>query len=110
MTQFNGHTERDLVLPINRKKMMDNIEKDSNVLAIFYGGSLGNNNTDIYSDIDLRIVIDQSMIQEYRDDKKQRAQKWGNVLFYEDTNIIASLLLIMIHLLKQIYSIMKRKI
>jgi len=66
---------------------MDNIEnnlmQDVNVKAIFYGGSLGSGHTDIFSDIDLRIVVDGSMVQEYRDKKKQRAHHWGNILFFE---------------------------
>jgi hypothetical protein len=87
MNKYNRHKKRDLELPIQRKRLMDNIERDltsdSNVKAVFYGGSLGSNNTDNYSDIDLRIVVDRNVIQEYRAKKKQRAHNWGDILFFE---------------------------
>lgn len=57
---------------------------DTNVLAVFYGGSIGKGNTDLYSDIDLRIVVRDAVFEEYRAYKKKRAANWGNVLFYED--------------------------
>src|SRR5690625_2291598 len=67
---------------------MENIEQDlsndDQVLAVYYGGSIGNRNTDLYSDIDLRIVVNDDHFEEYRINKKQRAKKWGNVLFFED--------------------------
>ncbi|WP_367802182.1 nucleotidyltransferase domain-containing protein [Brevibacillus laterosporus] len=39
--------------------------KDSNILSVFYGGSIGNQNTDLYSDIDLRIVVKDEFYEEY---------------------------------------------
>lgn len=67
---------------------MNTIEQDlindDNILAVFYGGSLGNKNTDLYSDIDLRIVVKDEVYEQYRSNKKQRANKWGNVVFFED--------------------------
>ncbi|WP_343033584.1 aminoglycoside 6-adenylyltransferase [Virgibacillus ihumii] len=57
---------------------------DENVLSVFYGGSIGNQNTDLYSDIDLRIVVNDKVFENYRQRKKQRAEKWGRVLFFED--------------------------
>ncbi|QQK77703.1 hypothetical protein HUG15_20360 [Salicibibacter cibarius] len=87
MDQFHGHKQRDLELPIHRKRLMNHIEsdltQDRNVKAIFYGGSLGSGNTDMFSDIDLRIVVEGSKVQEYRDKKKERAHHWGNILFFE---------------------------
>ena len=66
MDKYNRYKKRDLELPIQRKRLMDNIERDltsdSPVKAVFYGGSLGSNNTDNYSDIDLRIVVDRNVI------------------------------------------------
>lgn len=80
--------ERDILLTKHRQELMDTIEldliKDENVLAVFYGGSIGNEETDLYSDIDLRIVVKDEVYEEYRLNKKQRASNWGNVLFYED--------------------------
>jgi hypothetical protein len=82
------HQERDYKNPKNREVLIQAIENDllndANVLAVFYGGSIGSENTDLYSDIDLRIVVKEEVFEEYRKNKKQRAKKWGNVLFYED--------------------------
>jgi hypothetical protein len=82
------HKERDVELPKYRQKLLEAIEhdllNDNQVLAVFYGGSIGNQNTDVYSDIDLRVVVKDEVFEDYRKNKKQRASKWGNVLFYED--------------------------
>ncbi|BDG47278.1 hypothetical protein PspKH34_18390 [Parageobacillus sp. KH3-4] len=55
------HRERDLEIPKHRQDLMTAIEKDllndNDVLAVFYGGSIGNESMDLYSDIDLRIVV-----------------------------------------------------
>ncbi|MER2111670.1 MAG: aminoglycoside 6-adenylyltransferase [Solibacillus isronensis] len=79
---------RDVGLPKHREELMEAIEldliNDENVLAVFYGGSIGNEETDLYSDIDLRIVVKDEVYEEYRLNKKQRASNWGNVLFFED--------------------------
>ncbi|ERM15956.1 hypothetical protein [Brevibacillus laterosporus] len=73
---------------MHRQTIMNRIEqdllKDSNILSVFYRGSIGNQNTDLYSDIDLRIVVKDEFYEEYLALKKQRANNWGNVLFYED--------------------------
>ena len=82
------HKKRDQEIPKHRQQLMENIERDlsndDQVLAVYYGGSIGNRNTDLYSDIDLRIVVNDDYFEEYRINKKQRAKKWGNVLFFED--------------------------
>ena len=83
------HRERDMAIPKHREDLLNAIEKDllddENILGVFYGGSLGNNkNTDLYSDIDLRIVVKDEVFEEYRLNKKQRAKNWGAVLFFED--------------------------
>lgn len=82
------HTVRDLTLPNESKKILASIESDlfsdDNVLAFFYGGSIGNKNTDVFSDIDLRIVVKPNKLKEYVTNKKSRAKKWGNVLFFEN--------------------------
>lgn len=82
------YKKRDEELPLQRKKLMRTIEQDlvadNNVLAVFYGGSIGKGNTDFYSDIDLRIVVQDADFEKFRQNKKQRAMNWGNVLFFED--------------------------
>ncbi|PYZ93927.1 hypothetical protein CR194_09185 [Salipaludibacillus keqinensis] len=68
--------------------MVNEIEKDlltdENVIAVFYGGSIGTGNTDLFSDIDLRIVVKDEAYEDYRLNKKERAKNWGRVLFFED--------------------------
>ncbi|WP_301993937.1 hypothetical protein [Brevibacillus laterosporus] len=54
------------------KKIEQDLLKNSNILSVFYGGSIDNQNTDLYSDIDLRIHKDE-FSGEYRARKKQRA-------------------------------------
>ncbi|PUB11127.1 hypothetical protein [Paenisporosarcina sp. OV554] len=82
------HRKRDLEIPKHRQTLLNAIEQDllsdGNVLAVFYGGSLGNQNTDLYSDIDLRVVVKDEVFEKYRLNKKQRAKNWGKVLFFED--------------------------
>lgn len=82
------HRKRDLEIPKHRQILLNIIEQDllsdGNIIAVFYGGSIGNQNTDLYSDIDLRIVVKDEVFEEYRVNKKQRAKKWGKVLFFED--------------------------
>ncbi|MCP3028694.1 aminoglycoside 6-adenylyltransferase [Halobacillus sp. A5] len=84
------HEERDKKLPKFRKNLMDSIEKDllndDHVLTLFYGGSIGSRNTDLYSDIDLRIVVKPEEIGTYISNKKTRPQMWGNILFIEDAH------------------------
>lgn len=84
----NKHRDRDLKIPKYRQTMLKEIEqdllKDENVLAVFCGGSIGNRNTDLYSDIDLRIVVKEEVFEEYRLNKRERAKNWGKVLFFED--------------------------
>jgi hypothetical protein len=82
------YIERDHDIPKHRENLMAAIEfdltNDDNVLAVFYGGSIGNQETDLFSDIDLRIVVKDEMFEEFKLNKKQRAKNWGNVLFFED--------------------------
>ncbi|KON87754.1 hypothetical protein AF332_13560 [Sporosarcina globispora] len=51
---------RDSEFPRYRERIMHFIEKDlindKNVLSVFYGSSIGENNIDLFSDIDLRIL------------------------------------------------------
>lgn len=84
----NKHRKRDLKIPEHRQTMLKEIEqdliRDENVLAVFYGGSIGKRNTDLYSDIDLRIVVKDEVFEEYRLNRKERAKNWGKVLYFED--------------------------
>ncbi|MCS0788874.1 nucleotidyltransferase domain-containing protein [Cytobacillus firmus] len=76
-TKYKG---RDSELPRLRERIMHSIEKDlihdQNVLSVFYGGSIGENSTDTFSDIDLRIIVNDKVFEEFRLNKKERAKKW----------------------------------
>ena len=67
---------------------MDVIEEDllndKNITGVFYGGSIGKGNTDLFSDIDIRIIVKDEEFEAYRLSKKERARRWGDVLFFED--------------------------
>ncbi|MDR7072398.1 aminoglycoside 6-adenylyltransferase [Fictibacillus barbaricus] len=82
------YQKRDQALPKKLIRLQEAIHEDltndPQIIAYFYGGSLANNSTDCYSDIDLRIVINEDFYETYRKNKKERARKWGDVLFYED--------------------------
>lgn len=82
------HLKRDAVIPEHRQLIKEAIERDLtdelDIIAVFYGGSIGNKNSVNYSDIDLRIVVREDTFEKYRKNKKIRAAMWGNVLFYED--------------------------
>jgi len=82
------HKGRDIELPHSRKNLLDAIQldllADDQVLAFFYGGSIGNGNTDVFSDIDLRVVVKPNCIKEYISNKNERAKNWGDVLYFED--------------------------
>jgi predicted nucleotidyltransferase len=82
------HEERDANLIKARQKLKNAINRDliqdKNVLAVFYGGSMAKGNHDRFSDLDLRIVVKDEVYEEYRKNKKERAKRWGDVLFYED--------------------------
>jgi predicted nucleotidyltransferase len=82
------HEERDANLIKEREKLKNEINRDliqdKNVLAVFYGGSMAKGNHDWFSDLDLRIVVKDEVYEEYRKNKKERAKRWGDVLYYED--------------------------
>ncbi|WP_096187799.1 hypothetical protein [Evansella halocellulosilytica] len=80
--------KRDEQLPAEREKLIlaieANITPDENILSVFYGGSIGAGNTDLYSDIDVRIVVKEDVYEQYVLSKQSRARNWGDVLFFED--------------------------
>ncbi|MFD2611433.1 nucleotidyltransferase domain-containing protein [Paenibacillus gansuensis] len=88
MAELADWKERDLGLPREREgllqKVMEDLLQDPNVLGVFLGGSLAKDNPDLYSDIDLRVVVAPEQLDRYIRAKKQRPSAWGNVLFYED--------------------------
>lgn len=84
------YAERDLTLPKHRKNLLDkavfDLSSDSNVLAIYLGGSLAKENYDAYSDIDLHTIVKSEKKMDFIRNKRRRTEKWGQVLFHEDPN------------------------
>ncbi|WP_245780852.1 aminoglycoside 6-adenylyltransferase [Gracilibacillus orientalis] len=74
-------------MPKHRDKLLENtmedLTNDSNVLAVYQGGSLAKGNRDNYSDIDLHIIVTSETKAEFIRRKFERPTKWGNVLFFE---------------------------
>ncbi|MBM0065887.1 nucleotidyltransferase domain-containing protein [Alkalicoccobacillus gibsonii] len=64
-----------------QKRMEGNLLQDERIIGVFYGGSIGTGTTDIYSDIDVRIVVRDEHYERYRLAKRERAKCWGDVLF-----------------------------
>ncbi|WP_096273509.1 nucleotidyltransferase domain-containing protein [Paucisalibacillus globulus] len=85
-----GFKKRDVTLPNERTKLLEaaleDLIADPNVIGIYEGGSLARGDYDAYSDIDLHIVVKSNTKQEFIAEKKRRASKWGNVLFFEGTD------------------------
>lgn len=82
------YEQRDSHIPLERQKLRESIYQDlmedPSILAFFYGGSLAKGNKDVYSDLDLRIIVEDEAFEAYRSNKKERAKNWGDVLYYED--------------------------
>ncbi|WP_243647032.1 nucleotidyltransferase domain-containing protein [Scopulibacillus darangshiensis] len=100
-------------MPKYRDVLLENalrdLTADSNVLAVYQSGSLAKGNFDHYSDIDLHIIVTPEKKEAFINDKRNRATKWGEVLFYEGTDHSQLSLLIMIVLLKWIPGIKRLK-
>jgi predicted nucleotidyltransferase len=87
------HQKRDSKLlghlQIITTAMEKDLTNDDDVLAVFYGGSLGKGDYNLYSDIDLRIVVKPDMFDQFILRKNNRPHKWGKVLFIEDVSPMA---------------------
>lgn len=81
------HSERDLDLSKSRdrllKKTLRDLTADPDVLGIYQSGSLAKGNFDCYSDIDLHIIVPPEKKDDFIKNKRQRATRWGKVLFFE---------------------------
>jgi predicted nucleotidyltransferase len=84
------HLSRDQELPFYRDELLESaiadLTKDHNVLAIYLGGSLGKDNFDNYSDIDLHVIVTPNSKKEFIKNKRKRSSNWGEVLFYEESS------------------------
>lgn len=90
MVYSTRHFERDEKLPEIRKalliKMIDQFKSKGGIEGIFAGGSIAKGNDDLYSDIDLRIVVAEDQFDRYVENKKLLLAEFGRVDFYEDMN------------------------
>lgn len=84
------HCKRDIELPKHREKLLKNAVKDlknnANVLGIYLAGSLAKGNFDIYSDIDLHVIVNPESKQDFINHKCTFPQNWGEVLFFESSS------------------------
>lgn len=114
MDLLNKHKERDFLLPSLRNvlltKIQDDLLNDDNVLAFFYGGSVGNEMTDYFSDIDLRIVVDAARFQDFIQDKTTDLEDGGKSSILKTLiQLQATRLPTMIALSKSMFSIISLK-
>lgn len=79
--------ERDLQLPQVRKQLQATIEQellvDDDIIGVFYNGSIGTQQEDIFSDIDLRIVVKDHKLPSYIANKQTQLARWGQISFIE---------------------------
>jgi len=90
MTFQTRHYLRDHNLPQVRKNLLnraiENFKSQNAVVGIFLGGSIAKNNEDLFSDIDLRIVVTEDQFDEYIQRKHHLMSELDQVLFFEDMN------------------------
>ncbi|WP_051314647.1 nucleotidyltransferase domain-containing protein [Alteribacter aurantiacus] len=79
---------RDQQIPIKREIVRERLEKEltntQGVVGLFYGGSMASGTMDLYSDLDVRVVVEDRHFTLFVGIKKELARKWGHVLFFED--------------------------
>lgn len=84
------HYLRDSHLPDCRNDLLNKIvhilKGRNEVQGIFLGGSLAKGNEDLFSDIDLRVIVDEDQYADFVTSKQQLASQFGDVLFFEDMN------------------------
>lgn len=84
------HYLRDSQLPECRNDLLNKIvqylKERNGVQGIFLGGSLAKGNEDLFSDIDLRVVVSEDQYADFVQSKQQVASQSGDVLFFEDMN------------------------
>jgi len=70
-----------------RSKLLNNIvnyfKDDIRVLGVFVSGSFAENTTDEYSDLDVRIVLEEDFLKEAIEDMEKFPKAWGNLLYNE---------------------------
>jgi len=84
------HSKRDMELPNVRHELLNliiaSLKSNEDIEGIFLGGSLAKGNEDLFSDIDLRIVVPDGQYKKFILEKQKLVAQFGDVLFYEDLN------------------------
>ncbi len=79
--------KRDGGLPAHRDSLLENavtdLRSDPNVLGIYLSGSLAKGNADLYSDIDLHVLVRTESKGDFINKKRERSGRWGEVMFFE---------------------------
>lgn len=88
MTYQSRHVLRDEKLPQVRRELLariiDKLKLHKAIEGIFLGGSIASDNEDLFSDIDLRIVVSEDQFDEYVRNKQRLASEFDEVLFFEE--------------------------
>lgn len=67
----------------------NSLEQDSLVKAIFLKGSMGRNEHDENSDVDLYCLVEENDMELFLKNRKHHLEAYANLLFYDDIFIIA---------------------
>ncbi|HAX72123.1 MAG TPA: hypothetical protein DCY20_01225 [Firmicutes bacterium] len=94
MRQVENFFERDAQLVNIREEMLEvigeQLKRHEHVMGYFYGGAIGAHQTDQYSDIDLRVIVQPAFYEAFVNEKKEIAKSFGDLLFCEETQDRAS--------------------
>lgn len=67
-----------------RERIINDLSKDNDVIAV-YDGRAVDLKEDAFSGLDIRIVTTAPEFERYVSEKQERARRWGNVLFFEES-------------------------
>ncbi|WP_413367879.1 nucleotidyltransferase domain-containing protein [Lysinibacillus sp. 3P01SB] len=71
------------------KKLVASLKQDQLVQAIFLKGSMGRNEHDEYSDIDLYCLVDKEDVEKFLPRRLDHVRAYKELLFHDDIYIIA---------------------
>ncbi|MCP3029005.1 nucleotidyltransferase domain-containing protein [Halobacillus sp. A5] len=71
------------------KKLVDSLKEDYSVRSIFLKGSMGRNEHDQHSDIDLYCLIDEEEVEPFLSRRLSHLKAYKEIVFYDDIFIIA---------------------
>lgn len=71
------------------EKICTSLKRDQDVLAIFLKGSMGRNEHDEHSDIDLYCLVNKEKEEQFLAKRLEHLKAYSNIIFHEDIFIIA---------------------